>query len=270
MKDQFHRLPLLLLLLFGMGILASCEREIDITLDNVAPRIVVEGWITDLPGPYDFKVSRTAPYLGDGADDLVGGAKLVIKDDLGTIDTLVELRPGWYQTTHIQGEMMHNYVLEVVVDGKKYTASNYMPRINDILATGYEYNDTLAFGVGYYVGLLAQEPAGVGDFYQFRYWRNDSLFNSISDLLITDDRLVDGQLSPFLFPYPNEIGDTIVVEVRSLSAKSYDFLVTLFQQGAGVGGPFASAPDNLATNFDNGALGWFGAAASRRDTLIIQ
>src|SRR3989338_6190244 len=104
--------------------------------------------------------------------------------------------------------------------------------------------------------MLAQEPAGIGDYYRFRYWRNDTAFNSIADLLVTDDHLVDGQLSPFLFPYPNRLGDTVVVEVRSLSAKSYDFYVTIYQQGTGAGGPFASVPNNLATNFDNGACGW--------------
>jgi hypothetical protein len=254
----------------AIGLFFSCEREIDIQLNDAEPRIVIEGWITDMPGPYDFRVSRSAPYLGDGSDELVSGARLIVRDDMGNVDSLIEVKPGWYQTTHIQGQTMHTYVVEALVDGTTYRATNYMPRINDILATGFSYNDTMAFGAGYYVGLLAQEPSGVGDFYQFRFWRNDSLFHGLSDLLVTDDVLVDGQLSPFLFPYPNEIGDTIVVEVRSLSASSYDFYVTLFQQGSGSGGPFASAPDNLLTNFDNGAVGWFGAAGARRDTVIIQ
>lgn len=266
MRKYIHHL--ILLSLFSIVIL-GCEKEVDLKLNNADPEIVIEGWITDAPGPYEFKVTRTGPYLGSNTEDFVSGAQLIIKDDMGNVDTLVETRRGWYQTQSIQGQLMHSYFLEANVEGKTYKAQNYLPRINDIIASGYEYNDTLIFGEGYYVGLLAPEPVGIGDFYQFRIWRNDSLFNSLTDLLVSDDRFVDGQISPFLFPYPHELGDTVVVEVRAISQTSYDFYLTLFNQASG-GGPFGSLPDNLSTNFDNGARGWFGTAASRRDTLIIQ
>ncbi|MFN8393138.1 MAG: DUF4249 family protein [Bacteroidia bacterium] len=263
-------LPLILMMLAGMGWLSSCEQEIELQLENADSRVVIEGWITDDPGPYPIKVTRTSPYLGDGSDVVVSGALLILNDDQGAVDTLVEVRPGWYETTHIQGQMQHTYTLKVTVGDTTYTASNYLPRINPIIGTGYEYNDTLIFGAGYYCGLLALEPAGLGDFYQFRFTRNDTLFNSIQDLFVTNDDFVDGQVSPFLYPYPCQIGDTVVLEVRAISAASYDFYVTVAQQGTGAGGPFASVPDNLATNFDNGAFGWFGAAATRKDTLAIQ
>ncbi len=259
--------PILMVTLLA---LTACEQKVDIALDESASRVVIEGWVTDVAGPYDFKVTKTGAYLGDRTEILVPGAFMVLKDDMGNADTLIERRPGWYQATHMRGQVEHNYFLEATVEGKLYKASNYMPRINDILASGYEYNDSLIFGAGYYVGMLAQEPAGIGDYYQFRFWRNDTAFDAVSNILVTDDRLVDGQLSPFLFPYPCRLGDTVVIEVRSLSLSSYDFFVTLVQQGSGTGGPFASVPDNLATNFDNNALGWFGAAAPRRDTLVIQ
>lgn len=260
----------MMLMALALGCLSSCEQEMDLDLENADPQVVIEGWVTDDPGPYPFKVTRTSPYLGDGSDVVVSGATLILSDDQGTMDTLVEVRPGWYETTHIQGQMEHTYTMSATVDGITHSATNYLPRINPILATGYEYNDTLVFGTGYYCGLIALESAGIGDYYQFRFTRNDTLFNEIQDLFVTNDDFVDGQVSAFLFPYPCRIGDTVVLEVRSLSAKSYDFYVTVAQQGTGAGGPFASVPDNLSTNFDNGAFGWFGAAATRKDTLVIQ
>jgi hypothetical protein len=163
-----------------------------------------------------------------------------------------------------------DYTLQATVDGKTYTAQNRLPRVNPILQTAYFYSDTILFGPGYYVGLVAPEPAGIGDFYQFRIWRNDSLFNAPFDLIITDDRLVDGQISPFMYPYPHKLGDTVVVEIRGLSNLSYDYYLTFAAQTTGGGGPFGSPPDNLITNFDQGALGFFGCAAVTRDTVIIQ
>jgi hypothetical protein len=267
MRQLRYIIPILLL---SLATATGCEQKVDIKLNETDARVVIEGWVTDEPGPYDIKISKTGAYLGTGEEVLVSGAFVVLKDDMGNVDTLVEQRAGWYQTTHLQGQQQHNYFLEATVEGTTYKASNYLARINPILASGYEYNDSMIFGAGYYVGLVAEEPLGIGDFYQFRFWRNDTAFNSVSDLLVTDDRYVDGQVSPFLFPYPCALGDTVVIEVRSLSQASYDFYITLLQQGAGVGGPFASVPDNLTTNFDNGGLGWFGATAQRRDTLVIQ
>jgi Domain of unknown function (DUF4249) len=266
MRDLKYILPLLV----ALSLLAGCEQKVDIKLNETEARVVIEGWVTDDPGPYDFKITKTGAYLGNGAEQKVTGAFAILRDDLGHADTLVERGPGWYQSTDMQGQMMHNYFLEVTVEGKQYKASNYLPRINPILGAGYEYNDTIIFGKGYYVGMLALEPAGIGDFYQFRFTRNDTAFNSAADIFVTDDRYVDGQVSPFLYPYPCRLGDTVVVEVRSLSQSTYDFYITLAQQGAGVGGPFASVPDNIASNFDNGAFGWFGTVASRRATLVIQ
>lgn len=260
--------PILLAFLLGLSMM-SCEQKIDIKLNETEPRVIIEGWVSDMPGPYTFKLAHSASYLGDGKERPISDAVMILSDDQGNRDTLQEQAPGWYTSTHIQGQQQHNYFLEVQTGGKVYSARDYLPRVNGIAASGYEYNDTLIFGEGYYVGILAQEPAGIGDFYQFRYWRNDSLFNGINDLIVSDDRLVDGQLSPFLFPYPNELGDTVVVEIRAISQQSYDFFLTFYQQASG-GSPFGSAPDNLKTNFDNGALGWFGAAAVVRDTLIIQ
>lgn len=261
--------PLLLAAVLATA-LTSCEQPVDIALNDAEPRIVIEGWVSDLPEAYDFKVTQSGPYLGNGADIPVSGAQLILRDDMGGVDTLTETRPGWYRASHLQGQMLHRYTLEATVGGKTYRGTDLMPRINPILGSGYEYNDTMVFGAGYYVGLLAQEPAGIGDFYQFRFWRNDTMFNKVQDLLVTDDRFVDGQLSPFLFPYPCRLGDTVIVEVRALSQASYDYYVSLFQQGAGTGGPFATVPDNLITNIDNEGLGWFGAAPARRDTLVIQ
>ncbi|HHG84236.1 MAG TPA: DUF4249 family protein [Bacteroidetes bacterium] len=99
-------------------------------------------------------------------------------------------------------------------------------------------------------------------------YRNDSLFNAPTDLLVSDDRLLDGQIAPFLYPYPHEVGDTIIVEARGISNLTYDYFITFFQQLTG-GGPFGSPPENVITNFDNGGLGFFGTASVVRDTLII-
>ncbi len=266
MKGLFHILTFLVPLLW----LTSCEQEVDLNLEEAEPRIVIEGWVDDMPGPYEFMVRRSGDFFGAPEEIPVTNAIMVLKDDMGGADTLVEDWPGHYFSGHLQGQREHNYTLEAWVEGEVYTAENYLPRINPFNYAFSFYSDTLPFGEGHYILVSANEPAGVGDYYQFRIYRNDSLFNGPGDVFFTDDRFVDGQESLFVFPYPHEVGDTVVVEVRSISNLTYDFLLTYFQQLNGGGGPFGSPPANLITNWDNDGLGFFGTAAVIRDTIIIQ
>lgn len=256
--------------LLAFFFLQGCEQEVNLPLEEGEPQLVIEGWVTDQPGPYEFTVRRTGSYFGSTEDIMVGGATLILKDDMGGVDTLEEQSAGRYFTGHLNGQREHAYSMEVEVEGEVYSASNYLPRINPFNFVVPFYSDTLVFGEGYYILVGADEPAGIGDFYQFRIFRNDSLFNGPGDVFFSDDRLVDGQESLFVYPYPHEEGDTVVVEIRSISNLTYDFLITYFQQLNGGGGPFGSPPENLITNWDKGALGFLGTASTTRDTVIIQ
>lgn len=260
----------LTLLVMAAACLPACEIETDVKLRDAEQRIVIESWINDQDEPRIVRITRSTPFTGDPNPEYVSNALVVLSDAAGQQDTLPEIRPGYYETSTFSTQQEMDYTMTVVAEGKTYTASNRIRRINPILQTGYFYSDTIVFGVGYYVGIVAPEPPGVGDYYQFRIWRNDSLFNSPFDIIITNDQFVDGQVSPFMFPYPHELGDTVVVEIRSLTNLSYDFYLTLQQQTAGGGGPFGSPPENVVTNWDNNALGFFGTAAVTRDTVVIQ
>lgn len=266
MKHPYQILVLIASLLW----ISSCEQEVQLDLEEGEPKIVIEGWVDNLPGPYEFMVRRSGAFFGTAEEIPVSNAVMVLKDDMGGVDTLVEEWPGHYFSGHLQGQKEHTYTLEAWVEGEKYTAENYLPRINPFNFALPFYSDTLVFGEGHYILVSANEPPGVGDFYQFRIYRNDSLFNGPNDVFFSDDRLVDGQESLFIYPYPHEVGDTVVVEVRGISNITYDFLLTYFQQLNGGGGPFGSPPDNLVTNWDNDGLGFFGTAAVIRDTIVIQ
>lgn len=265
---MYKRIYILVILLSGLW-MTGCEEQIDIDLEEGQQEVVIEGWVTTANEPYVFKVTRSMNFFGDPEEIPISGAQLVVKDDMGVVDTLEEVQPGHYQTGHLIGQTEHNYSLEAEVEGQSYTADNYLPRIGPVVALFSQYSDTIIFGEGHYVFLVAQEPPGIGDYYQFRVSLNDSLFDGVGDILVTDDRFVDGQLSPFMYPYPFESGDTVSVEIRAISNLSYDYYITYFQQATGGGSPFGSPPANLITNISNPGLGFFGTAALVRDTIII-
>ncbi len=257
---------LLLIACFAFG----CEQEVVLDLEEEDKRVVIEGWVNDKDDSYKVQISYTTSFFGETEMDYIPGATVVLKDDRGQVDTLLQVSEGCYETQHFDAQQMSVCTLEATVNGVTYTAVDQLPRIGDFNYVVPVYNDTLVFGEGYYILVSATEPAGVGDYYQFRIYRNDSLFDSPNDFFVSDDRIVDGNESLFLYPYPHESGDTVVVEIRSISQQTYDYYITYFQQvSGGGGGPFGSPPDNLYTNWDNGALGYFGAVALVRDTVII-
>lgn len=260
------------LLLVAFAGLSACEKEIEIDLNSEDPQLVIEGWVTNQSGPYEISISKSTNYFENEAIPYVSNALVYIQDDMGGADTLTEISPGKYQTTSLQGQIGHTYTMTAIVEGETYTASSYLPRINDIDTTIFQYRPE-QIGIlepGYYATAFAQEPQGIGEFYRFRFTRNDSLYNGPFDYFLGDDRLVDGQLAAFQMPYTLELGDTIIVEVQSLTNEAYDFYLTLFQEVTSAGNPFGAPPANLKGNISNNCLGFFGAAGVARDTAVVQ
>ena len=102
---------LLPLLLFPLLVL-SCVTEFQPDTVSLPPSLVVEGQITDQPGPYTVKLTRTADYSYKAINLLETGAVVSIEDDQGNRETLREQAPGGvYQTRDagIQGVAGRSY-----------------------------------------------------------------------------------------------------------------------------------------------------------------
>jgi hypothetical protein len=89
-------------------------------------QLVVEGLITDQPGPYQVKISRTVPIQNQTyTTDWVVDASVVIEDDQGNSETLVEMSPGNYYTKTFQGVVGRSYRVNIVTnDGSVYQSSS--------------------------------------------------------------------------------------------------------------------------------------------------
>jgi hypothetical protein len=84
------------------------------------PAIVIQGDITDQPGPYEVVVSKTIPILQQGANpklipSVISGASVIIADDQGHTEVLKEnpYSLGHYLTQSIQGTIGFTYTLTV-------------------------------------------------------------------------------------------------------------------------------------------------------------
>lgn len=101
----------------------ACVEQANFKAANADSQLVVEGLITDEPGPYTVKLSRSRKPLDFSATIPVSAIRVTISDDAGTSEVLTEVFAGTYQTapTGIRGVVGRSYILKVETrDGKIY------------------------------------------------------------------------------------------------------------------------------------------------------
>ena len=109
--------------------LFSCIRKVDPPIRTVSPILVVEGWITTDPAPYQIKLSYSGQYaaafqLTD--KQFISDAHVRIEDDLGHSTSCAWLSEGNYQTTDsgFVGLVGRSYRLIIQLsNGKTYSSS---------------------------------------------------------------------------------------------------------------------------------------------------
>jgi Domain of unknown function (DUF4249) len=112
------------LIYFVFLILAdSCVERIDFESPDSDLQLVVDGMITDEPGPYTVKLSRTQQVYDLSDAKTVTAKAVTIFDDAGNSEVLTEIGPGEYQTssTGIRGQIGRTYFVRIeTFDGKVY------------------------------------------------------------------------------------------------------------------------------------------------------
>jgi hypothetical protein len=103
--------------LFSLFVL-GCIEEYDLYPDNTKPRLVVEGVITNMPGPYYIRLteSHTGNFIEIDYSDVdsakaVMNATIIISDNANQVDTLVpiDINPVEYQYDNNLGYIKFEY-----------------------------------------------------------------------------------------------------------------------------------------------------------------
>jgi len=250
-------------ILLSLSLLAllcsSCEEVIDYELRTADTKLVIEGLITDQPGPYTVRISNTKGYLDQGKTPGVNSALVIISDNKGVVDTLKQIDTGFYQTTKLQGKPGNTYFLKVKVGGQEYTAQTYMPAVSPIDSLTFEDKKAgNGLEAGLHPMLYMSDPAGKGHYYRWNIYVNGVKEWNIA---VASDEIYDGSSAKVDLWLSLKQGDKVKVELLSLDKAAYDFWYALAIQQNATGGPFDSTPANAPGNISNGAMGFFGASA---------
>ncbi|MFW5804771.1 MAG: DUF4249 family protein, partial [bacterium] len=203
------------------------------------------------------------------------GALVQIDDGDSTVVLLEsEFQPGVYETPAnfhgIPGKIYSLSVQNVDIDDDGILdtvhASSFLPQVP--IPDSIKVVQNKQFD-GWDIKFYAWEPSATRDYYMFRAYINGKLVtDTITELSIQDDLLINGN---YTFGIPvyflnskknDEIlhhGDTVTLELASITQEYFDFLVEVQTVDFGSNPLFSGPPANISSNISGDSFGFFTA-----------
>lgn len=281
-------------------LLADCITPYVPPTTSAAPQLVVNGLITDRPGPHTVKISIASPASTNYFSFPPYGAHVFIQDNLGNEEELGEVMTGTFETssTGIQGVVGRMYSVKVILsDGARYESTPELLKSAPSIDTVYTAYEDLPPGsdlTGQFVTYVETQDPDTPDNYYKWSWKHYTfrthcvqVFNNgiperfpccercwdidqcESCIAILSDRFGNGKrINQFLLNIPYDSKDPyfLTVEQLSISKNAYNFWMSLSNQVNNVGGVFDPPPTTVRGNLFNVSnpkeqvLGYFGAS----------
>ena len=247
-------------------ILISCEKEIDLDLDESDQLFVIEAIVHDSLGDNFVSISKTRPFDDNGPIERVTNAVVQIKDGVGGVFNLVQTVPGFYTNTNLEGVSGRTYELQVDIAGEVITATSFLnPRIEIDSIT---YEEEPSFGgpaeeKEYGILCYFTDPLNVVNFYRMKAFLGEEQQDGFVNW---SDDAIDGAstgLPVFNATYFAE--EVATIQLLSVDEVNFRYFTAITASQGG------DVPGNPITNLSGDkAVGYFGAyAKSQRSVVII-
>jgi len=256
-------LPIVCFLLIAF---TACEDVVEVKLsEEEVSLFAVEAKITTEDEPFVFfyrgiKVDSDEPYPG------ISGATVTISDDNQPPKSIQLVEDSVFNGLYVVpenesflGEPGREYKVTIESEGEILTASDQLSTvepIDSIQVRASLRGDKRFLGVFTY----GKEPAGIGNYYKWDIYINDTLLYDAENLAVASDEFVDGNYVNGLeiftdFHDPDDISerklkfrDSVYVKQTSISSFAYSYYYQMFQQST-TGGLFSVPPANIVSNF---------------------
>lgn len=249
----------------------SCQKVVDIELTDSAPRLIIDGLVSDSLGPYRVHLHLSGSYFNQPVLNQVSGAVVIISDNAGMTDSLKEISSGIYQTSKLRGIPCKTYKLKVLSAQKEYEASSTMGCRVEIDSLTVKKGQSLQIEMN---GIQEDNRAEIHcffkdpkekNYYRIKVYRNGIL--NVRNYTLYDDQYTNGQQIDWMVRRV-EVGEVVRVELISIDKSTYEYYRTLRDvlQSNPI---FGSTPSNPNTNLTNGAMGYFGAGAISSKSIVV-
>lgn len=284
-KIAFHpSLIITLLSLASLSLLNSCQDVIDVDIDAAPQLLVVDGWLNNKPEPQTIKLTLSQPYFDNAFASGVNGAVVSISSSEGKTLSFEEKGKGNYTWVPNGEETLGNvgttFTLNIDWNGKNYSAISTMAPVPPIDSISQEYRtDEIAGPDGIYAQFFARDLVGLGNTYWIKTYKNNQFLNKPRELNLAAEAgfdsgsVLDGLI--FIPPIregvnrvpdtdapddsnvaPWNPGDSLLVEIHSISILAFDFLsIARDQMTNGDNTIFAIPLANTTGNVSSSAAG---------------
>jgi hypothetical protein len=268
MKNTIFYSSVVLAILFAL-LLTSCERVIEIDLSSVTPKLVVEATINDSGEPARVKLTKTIDFNKPNNFPTVTDATIRLADDKGNETVLQHKGEGVYESSEIKGTQGTTYTLNILAEGKNYTAVSKMPKLVSF--------DSTWLGTQSFFGTTSKvpnvnfrDPQMLGNYYRFRVQINQK---RLGNVFVLTDNISNGQMVSRGLNLGNDDdskivkNDTVRVEMQCIDDGAYLYFFSLSQLDSG---PNQSAtPANPVSNIKGSeVLGYFSAYTTQSRQVI--
>jgi hypothetical protein len=247
-------------------VLFSCEKEIDLDLDESDQLFVIEGIVHDSLGDNFVLLSKTRPFDNNGAIEKISSALVQIKDGTGTTYNLLETSPGYYTSPTLQGTSGRTYELMININGEIITASSFMNARTEIDSITFEEEAGSGGGPNEEkeYGILCHftDSLNFVNYYRMKAF----LGNEQKDGFVNwSDDAIDGA-STFLpvFNVTYIAGEFATIQLLSVDETNFRYFTAISSSQGG------EVPGNPETNLSgDNSVGYFGAYAKSEQTILI-
>ena len=281
--ERKYNLIILVLALFA-GITA-CEKDVILDLASIEGKyIIVEGNLIDDGSRQWIRLTRSSSYYDVTTGDAVQDASVLVEGN-NQVWQFQELfpdsLPGYYFNSQISSaltETMYHLHIETTDNSIFFAQSELrpVPVLDSVTVKLNPFSELNFFDTTVYdlIAHFADLP-GDGDHYLFNLYINNKLKTPrpTDKEPMSDVNLDEYSSYAVLNLNENDIapGDTLILEMRSISKEKFDFYSIFFFQTDLSGNPFAGAPPaNIPTNLSEGARGFFQVSAVNRKSAIFQ
>jgi len=247
----------------------GCEKVVDLKYKNNQSNIIIEGNITNEPGPYFIKISKSISLSDTGNYPAIDNAIVIVSDNAGNSETLTPQGNGMYRTNTLTGVTGRTYTLTANAGNQTYTAQSTMPRqvlFDSIKVQQFSFGGDVEFNI---IPKYA-DPIEKGNNYRFVLSVNSKLINQH---FVQNDEVTNGLVNTVRLEIDDNTlklksGDNITLKMQCIDKKVALYYTTLALMGdSGPGG--GTTPNNPPTNISNGALGIFSAHTIETKTVTI-
>jgi len=279
----------------------SCEDPIDVDVADAPAQVVVDAFLNNQNVLQEINLSYTRPIFQASTGAAITDAEVTVENTrLNNVMNFVHEGNGKYTflpsgSTNNIGEVGDIFNLEISHGPEKYTATAVLNRVPEIDSINQELRENEILGPdGLYCQFFATDLEGLGDSYWIKTYKNGVFLNRPVEMNLAFDagfdsgtpidnitfippiRELTNPVDDELLAIPYVPGDSVFVEIHSISNETFFFMETVRDQllnslNGIFAEPLANANGNIVNeNGEAEVLGMFNVAAISTGKYIVE